>query len=356
VHQRLGLHLTDRCQLDCQHCLRDPGLKPLDLPLPLVLVVLDQARAVYGIRQVSLTGGEPTLHPQFAQILDAIAARDMVWDMVSNGQRMATVCGLMHDQPARRRAFKSLTLSLDGATEVTHDRIRGVGSYRQVMAAAALCHGEGLRFGIQMAVHAVNEPEMEQLGLLAANLGAICVSFALTQPTGTRHDAQFFLPPAGLRRIRARAERLAETLRIQVVLPEGHFEEQPFHVCSAFRSETLHVGVRGDLTLCCLHSGIPSDGNRSDVGGDLAKMSLVDAHARLLGIIHDAQAERLRTLSQGPVGDWDHFPCNQCLKSFGRPHWSADGAAGPPAARERWKSLDGAAPDRAVSPKLRVIP
>src|SRR6202012_1128891 len=43
----IALHLTDRCQLDCQHCLRDPGLIPKDLPLPIIQKVLSEARTVY---------------------------------------------------------------------------------------------------------------------------------------------------------------------------------------------------------------------------------------------------------------------------------------------------------------------
>ena len=46
----VAFHLTDRCPLSCLHCLRDPGLKVLDLPVETVERVLDQAVAVYRIR------------------------------------------------------------------------------------------------------------------------------------------------------------------------------------------------------------------------------------------------------------------------------------------------------------------
>ncbi len=42
----IALHLTDRCQLDCKHCLRDPQQKPTDLPLSIVRKVLAEAKAV----------------------------------------------------------------------------------------------------------------------------------------------------------------------------------------------------------------------------------------------------------------------------------------------------------------------
>jgi MoaA/NifB/PqqE/SkfB family radical SAM enzyme len=72
--QQIAFHLTGRCQLDCKHWLPDPGQKPLDLALDVIVQILDQARAIYGIEHVSLTGGEPTLHPQFVEVIDAIAA------------------------------------------------------------------------------------------------------------------------------------------------------------------------------------------------------------------------------------------------------------------------------------------
>ena len=55
----LAFHITDRCQLDCQHCLRDPEQTPKDLPLSLIRKVLAEAKARYRTHEVALTGGEP---------------------------------------------------------------------------------------------------------------------------------------------------------------------------------------------------------------------------------------------------------------------------------------------------------
>lgn len=335
--QRIGLHLTDRCQLDCQHCLRDPEHKPADLPLHLIERVLDQAVELYKIKHVSLTGGEPCLHPEFAAVLDAITRRECQWDMVTNGKRFVAVLALLEQRPTRRAFFRSMSLSLDGVDEATHDYIRGKGSYREVMTAATLCQVRGIRFGIQMAVHAGNQAQIEQMGLLASQLGASHVSFAMTQPTGTPHDAALFLPVAAWRAVQDRIERLSETLKLSVIIPEGYYRERPFHECEPFRGETLHVDVHGRLTLCCMHSGIPSDDRKNDIAGDLHEVSLIEAHRNLLRIIHEAQAEKLTAMESKTLEDWDQFPCNYCLRSFGKVHWSHNGAAGPKAQRERWR-------------------
>jgi hypothetical protein len=97
----------------------------------------------------------------------------------------------------------------------------------------------------------------------------------------------------------------------------------------------LHVDVRGRLNLCCQHAGVPSEDAR-DVAGDLTEMPLVDAHRKLVRIMSDAQDAKLSAIAEGSLDEWDHFPCNHCLKSFGKPHWTSSGADGPAARRERW--------------------
>jgi pyruvate-formate lyase-activating enzyme len=330
--QRIGLHLTDRCQLDCDHCLRDPGRAPLDLDVDVVAAVLRDASELYGIRRVSLTGGEPTLHPRFGEVLDLVAARSMTWDMVTNGRRMSALLEIFADRPSRRGACAQVVFSLDGATDATHDAIRSPGQRREVLGAIALAAVEGVPFGVQMAVHAKNVDEIEALGLEAAQLGARHVSFAMMQPTGTRLDEGMRLSAAGWRDALERIRRLAAVLRIPVIAPEGWPKADRMRLCDALRGDTLHVDVRGRLSLCCLQSGIPGESDR-EVAGD-ARGGLVAPHRRLLAIVRDATEARLDALQSSD--EWAEFECNSCLARFGKPHWTEAGVGGPAARRERW--------------------
>lgn len=339
----IGLHVTDRCQLDCQHCLRDPAQAPKDLPLSLIRKVLAEARAVYKSAQVALTGGEPTLHPELGGILDAIVEHGFTWHLVTNARRFERLLQLCKERPARREALTVVNFSLDGADEPTHDMIRGEGSFREVMLGATLCTAHGVPFALQMVVNRKNVHQIEALGLLAANLGATRVSFAMLQATGTPADRDLYLSARAWRGVQDRAERLAQVLKLPVNMPEGFYREQPFHVCEPWQSAQLHVDVEGRLNLCCQHAGVPSDGATADEGAardvaaSLHETSLVEAHRRLLGIIHEAQAARLSRVAAGPLSEWDHFPCNDCMKHFGKPYWTDEGSAGPAARRERWR-------------------
>ncbi|MFO0761461.1 MAG: radical SAM protein [Byssovorax sp.] len=333
----IGFQVTDRCQLDCEHCLRDPAQAPKDLSLAVFRKVLAEAKQIYRSAQVSLTGGEPTLHPELEGLLDAIVEHDFKFHLVTNGKRFSRLLGLLKERPARRARMTAVNFSLDGATEATHDGIRGAGSFREVMMAVTLCTAHDIPFVLQMVVNAKNEAEIEAFGLLAAQLGAKHASFAMLQATGTHHDRALYLSPHAWRAVQDRIERLSGMLKLPVSSPEGFPREQPFHVCEPFASQQLHVDVQGRLNLCCQHAGIPGDGSDRDVAGDLAQMSLIEAHRRLLGIIHQAEADKLARLAAGPPTAWERFPCNDCMKYFGKPHWEGDGSHGAAAQRERWK-------------------
>jgi MoaA/NifB/PqqE/SkfB family radical SAM enzyme len=357
----LAFHVTDRCQLDCKHCLRDPGQRPVDIDFDVLISALEDARRVYKTGHVALTGGEPTLHPRFLDIIDAIAERGCTWHMVSNGKSFPWLVEQFSNRPARRAAMDRAYFSLDGADEATHDSIRGVGSFREVMRAASLASAHGIKFVLQMAVNAVNHGQIEAFGLLAGQVGAARASFAMLQPTGTPHDVDLYLPASAWRFIRDRIERLSASLTMPVTMPEGWPQPLPFHVCEPFRSQLLHIDVAGRLNLCCQHAGVPQaedpPSRESDVVGDLHGSSLVESHAKLLGVIHRAQEAKLREIAAGSFTEWDHFPCNWCLKYFGKPHWGEDGRSGPAAGRERWTGAwgepKGQAPARTRLPLLK---
>jgi MoaA/NifB/PqqE/SkfB family radical SAM enzyme len=320
-------HLTERCGRSCLHCLRDPGAEPRDLPVPALERILDQGIALHRVPHVGFTGGEPALHPRLGEVLDAVVGRRLTWHVVTSGSGFDRLLSAIEASEARREGLTLVTLSLDGATAEVHDEVRGPGSYREVMAAALACQAREIPFAIQGTLHALNAGELEAIGLLAAQLGAARVRFAMTQATGSTEDARLRLEPAEWSRLRGRITRLAGILQIPVTATEGFAHAQPFHVCDPWRSEILNVDVRGRLTLCCQLAGVT--GGDEDVLADLSEVTLLEAHSRLLDHVHLLQRERLDAAARGEETGWDHFPCNACARRHGKPHWSASGATGP---------------------------
>src|SRR5213079_3060079 len=125
---RLIVELTNICNLHCSYCMRDEDAlyhtKANFFPADLLARIIREARDTYQIEYVSFTGGEVTLHPRFAEIIDTVADAGMTVGFVTNGWHFERVYPalLKHKQIVRTIGF-----SVDGATREAHDRWRGAG-------------------------------------------------------------------------------------------------------------------------------------------------------------------------------------------------------------------------------------
>src|SRR2546421_5780428 len=131
----IGIELNNICNYRCKHCLRDFSQEARNLPLSLIRRILEEAKA-YAVEHLAFTGGEATLHPQLARILDTADELGYTYHVCTNGSTLPRVWKRLFEG---RRNLTGISISLDGAREETHDFIREPGSYRQVMQAISLC-------------------------------------------------------------------------------------------------------------------------------------------------------------------------------------------------------------------------
>jgi tetraether lipid synthase len=94
-HACLGIiEVNTRCNLDCPICFADSGHQPDGYAITLAQCerMLDTFVAAEGEPEVVMfSGGEPTIHPQILEFIDAAAARPIkVVNLNTNGLRVAT--------------------------------------------------------------------------------------------------------------------------------------------------------------------------------------------------------------------------------------------------------------------------
>jgi len=85
--RQMTLSLTLKCQLACPFCVSadlDQVVQCPDMDVSNLERILDWGASV-GVTRIGFSGGEPTLHPQFGEILDLIRQRDMELFLASNG-------------------------------------------------------------------------------------------------------------------------------------------------------------------------------------------------------------------------------------------------------------------------------
>jgi SynChlorMet cassette radical SAM/SPASM protein ScmF len=245
---QLYFYLTEGCNLACRHCWIAPRYDP-DKQSPLLDPALFETALregkPLGLSGVKLTGGEPTLHPQFTWMLGILRDEGLHLTLETNGILLSP--SLAAEIARCKEPFVSI--SLDGAEAETHEWVRGVaGSFEAACRAVRALADLGLRPQIIFSVMRRNASQLEAIVRLAERLGAGSVKFNVVQPMarGAKlHDSQAALPIEELVRLGNFVEReLAQRTKLRL------FFDYPL----AFRG--LSRIARGDGCHACGIKGI----------------------------------------------------------------------------------------------------
>lgn len=164
--------VTRRCNLKCPHCYVDAaGLRGDELSIKEHKLLAKHLHSLVANNpdisyKVNLTGGEPFLHDDIIKIIEAYKKNSFEITMSTNG----LLIGDNHISDVKDMGV-ALSISLDGATEYTHDFIRGKGTYRKIIKKIAELVNAGVKIGINFLVHEKNLSEMENTVDLAYSLG-----------------------------------------------------------------------------------------------------------------------------------------------------------------------------------------
>ncbi|MGB3240634.1 MAG: GTP 3',8-cyclase MoaA [Geitlerinemataceae cyanobacterium] len=170
----LRISLIDRCNFRCQYCM--PEGTELNYVLQQNLLTADELlsliREVFipvGFRRFRLTGGEPLLRPDVADIVRGIAAFPETQDlaMTTNGFLLTAKAQELHDAGLRR-----LNISLDSLDAETFDKIignRGKSRWQQTWEGIQTAYEVGfnpLKLNV-VVIPGVNDREVLDLAALS---------------------------------------------------------------------------------------------------------------------------------------------------------------------------------------------
>jgi cyclomaltodextrinase / maltogenic alpha-amylase / neopullulanase len=177
---RFFFSVTERCNLRCQHCITHaPELTKSGAARTMTSAVLDALRDDLGLATyfAFVHGGESLTAPVFFDVLGAICGargrEPYVAHLLTNGL-------LLTPRTAERlvqQGVSSISVSLDGATAATNDRIRTGGRFddvrRNLEEVLAWRRGVGtnLRIGLSFVVLQQNVHELQAFVDLASSLG-----------------------------------------------------------------------------------------------------------------------------------------------------------------------------------------
>lgn len=163
------IEIVDSCNLACPTCFADSPVGAAGAKLKSHSLENLQQR-IRGVIErkgrleiLQLSGGEPTLHPEFFELLDWIHAEPAIdYCLVNtNGVRIAKEDGFLSQLGERaRRGHFQLYLQFDGPQEAGQRELRG-GDFRELKRTVMeRCEREGIPFTLAMTVTRDNLPHL----------------------------------------------------------------------------------------------------------------------------------------------------------------------------------------------------
>lgn len=187
----LTWELTYACNLECAHCLSSSGRRdPRELDTSQCKAVIDELQRMQ-VFYVNIGGGEPTIRPDFWELLEYAIDHQVGVKFSTNGVRIT---------PERARFLAStdyvdVQISLDGATAEVNDYVRGPGSYATALKALENLQEAGFTDAkISVVCTRQNIGQLDQFKALADRFGAT-LRLTRLRPSGRGADVWDELHP-----------------------------------------------------------------------------------------------------------------------------------------------------------------
>ncbi|MCP9271216.1 mycofactocin radical SAM maturase [Mycolicibacterium arenosum] len=187
----LTWELTYACNLACVHCLSASGRRdPRELSTQQCKDIIDELERMQ-VFYVNIGGGEPTVRPDFWELVDYATEHHVGVKFSTNGVRIDRKIA------AKLAAsdYVDVQISLDGATAEVNDAVRGKGSFAMAIKALDNLAAEGFQDAkISVVVTRHNVGQLDDFKLLADTYGAT-LRITRLRPSGRGADVWDELHP-----------------------------------------------------------------------------------------------------------------------------------------------------------------
>lgn len=154
------LWIADQCNLECRYCYAMPFSGRI-MERERMLILADELIELEVI-DITLAGGEPFLNPGIFSLIDRLLSGGANIGVLSNGTTISNnVRKKLVDVVGDRDNFL-LQVSLDGVTQSTHDKTRGMGR-KTIENLDCLCAETDIRLQIATVLNAHNICEVTKL-------------------------------------------------------------------------------------------------------------------------------------------------------------------------------------------------
>ncbi|KJU85075.1 radical SAM domain-containing protein [Candidatus Magnetobacterium bavaricum] len=157
----LELQITDECNLSCRHCYIESA-RCNRMALSQICAVLGEFEDMQGLR-VLITGGEPTIHPDFLSLNDMLPRFCLRKLLFTNGLSL-------NDHLLDALNVDEIIISLDGLQD-GHEALRGAGTFSRTLKAIETSVKKGFATSVSTMVHALNVNDFDHMQQMFTDMG-----------------------------------------------------------------------------------------------------------------------------------------------------------------------------------------
>jgi molybdenum cofactor biosynthesis enzyme MoaA len=270
-------YITSQCNRRCTYCFlpTDFFSSGARMSMDLFAGVVAWSQR-HGVGEITLLGGEPSLHTSFADMVTLANREGLNVRVVTNGARsfqrfISSGAGGPHN-------LSRVAVSLDTLDETLQDQLRGAGALRDARTTIGMLRDRGIPFDINVtAVRAVVD-HLDGLIRFAARAGCRRVNIHWPSAMGIGSELKADQIPD-----QAEWEKLVRSVESRIEDQPGFFvevergflaEDEPFTVCALTDFSNLQVLPDGRAYRC----GLLVD------QVDMASMSMVDGQLNFTNI------------------------------------------------------------------------
>ncbi|MFI7225300.1 pyrroloquinoline quinone biosynthesis protein PqqE [Nonomuraea angiospora] len=251
--------LTHACPLRCPYCSNPTELaaRSSELGTGEWRRIFGEAAAL-GVVHAHLSGGEPLLRRDLAEIVAAADRAGVYTQLVTSG------VGLSERRTGELAAagLRSVQLSVQSATAEESDRIAGVASFARKERAAAAVVASGLPLGLNVVLHRANLDAVGEIIELGLAWGVERIELANTQFYGWGLLNRSALLPTReqLARAEATVQKYREKTDVELiwVIPD-YFDGVPKPCMGGWGAISLTVAPDGRVLPCPAAYDLPLD-------------------------------------------------------------------------------------------------
>lgn len=169
THDYLRISLTDSCNFRCQYCMPDELMASLPNRHLMQVEEIETIAKTFvglGVNKIRLTGGEPMVRKEFAEILRRLSKLPVEISLTTNA-----VLAHKYIDDLKAAGVRSLNVSLDTLNPETFKRVTKRDQFQQVWDNIMLLLNEGFRVKLNaVAISGIVEKEINDFVALTKDL------------------------------------------------------------------------------------------------------------------------------------------------------------------------------------------